>query len=149
MKRGESDNWGSFLLIFMIAMTPAFLCAGKYAPLKVTTFEGKEVEVRRAMIGAFEDILESPTIVNTEGYIEVALIDNGFITRELCYVAISFKENDGKTEITAIPFKLINKERIAIENFPLYLGIRIIIEGVAQELDYNHIKVPSQLAGLR
>ena len=70
------------------------------------------------------------------------------ITKELCYVAIYLAEKDGKTEITAVPFQIIKNGKIAIENIPLFLGIRIIIEGLADALNYDYEIVDMFLDGL-
>ena len=70
------------------------------------------------------------------------------IKKELCYVAIYLAEKDGKTEITAVPFQIIKNGKIAIENIPLFLGIRIIIEGLADALNYDYEIVDMFLDGL-
>ena len=113
------------------------LLAGNFKPLTAVTSEACEELVRKALVSTFEDVIDASAIVNKRGFLQIALMNNAYITEEFCYVEIYTECIEGRTHITVKPFKVKNGERVSVANTSLHLGIRILIEGTAEELDYN------------
>ena len=127
----------TFLLLICVTI-PVTANEKQKGILKVSTWECNETEVRELITEAFWDIIESPTTISMEGYMEVMLKDNQIITNELCYAAIYFELSGEKLSITAIPFKYIGSERVQINVKSVNRGIFAIIEGVGKALDYPY-----------
>ena len=131
-------NKATIILLLTCLMVPFSGYGIEDGILRVSTWERDEAEVRALLAEAFMDIIDSPTIVSMNGYLEIELLRNKFITNKTCYAAIYLQQTDDKLMISAIPFTYVGNKRIMISDYSVHRGVFLIVEGVGKALDYPY-----------
>lgn len=111
--------------------------AKELIPLEVYTMQHDMAKVREAVRGGFEDIVGSPTLVNEFDYMQILLEPNGFITLEEHRCDIYFYETLEGLMIRAVPYDMVNGQKVEVTDFTTRKGVYMMIEGAAEELNYE------------
>lgn len=128
------------------------LFAGQLIPLEVYTQEHDLGKVREAVRGGFLDVVGSPTVAERDDYLKIRLMANGFITMQEHFCEITFEETLDGLKITAVPYDMVEERKIEVEDFATRKGVYLMIEGAAEELNYEvemHRKAPDAPPGFQ
>ena len=128
-----------FLVLFTCTglLLPLALWAKVPIPLEVETKSPDLAGVQEALIGGFVDIIQATLEVQETDYMEFILTPNGFITNVEHRCAITFQSRKGGLMIKAVPFDVVNGQAVEVLDFGVRKGVFLIIEGAAQEMDYD------------
>jgi len=130
----------SFLLPFGLSAKPPI-------PLEVETKSYDISAIREAVKGGFVDIIDAPLVQQTAEYMEFILTPNGFITNVEYRCIVTFHQGKAGIMIKAVPYDIVNGQRVEVLIFGVRKGVYLIIEGAAQEMDYD-IEMDGLLGGL-
>ncbi len=126
------------------------LSAKELIPLEIITHVHDLGKVRNAIRGGFEDIVASPVVVNQGVYMQVRLEPNGFITMQEHKCDIHLVETIKGLKIIAIPYDEVGGKKVEVTDFTVRKGVYMMIEGAAEELNYEAKKktpIPANLGG--
>lgn len=135
------------LLLFLLSNA---LSANDAPPLEVYTKVHDLEMVREAVRGGFEDIVGSPTLVSEGAYMQILLEANGFITLQEHLCDIIFQETVDGLKIIAIPYDQVGGQKVEVMDFTTRKGVYMMIEGAAEELNYeaeSRMPIPEGLGG--
>ena len=93
--------------------------------------------MKEIISAGFEDIIQSPTLIDEGAYMQVLLEPNGFITLKEHKCDIHLKETLEGLKIIAFPYDEVNGQKKEVMDFATRKGVYMMIEGAAEELNYE------------